>query len=46
MEIWQEWRKKKRIELLACREAVTNNDRTRWSIEISSLLETWIPNFM
>jgi 5,10-methenyltetrahydrofolate synthetase len=43
MEIWQEWRKKKRIELLACREAVTNNDRTRWSIEISSLLEHGFP---
>ena len=43
MEIWQEWRKKKRIELLACREAVTNNDRTRWSIEISRLLEHGFP---
>ena len=41
--MWQEWRKKKRIELLACREAVTNNDRTRWSIEISSLLEHGFP---
>ena len=41
--MWQEWRKKKRIELLACREAVTNNDRTRWSIEVSSLLEHGFP---
>ena len=43
MEIWQEWRKKKRIELLAYREAVINNDRIRWSIEISSLLENGFP---
>lgn len=43
MEIWQEWRKKKRIELLACREAVTNNDRAQWSLEISSLLENGFP---
>jgi len=41
--MWQEWRKKKRIELLACREAVTNNDRSRWGIEISSLLEYGFP---
>lgn len=43
MEIWQKWRKKKRLELLACREAVTSNDRIQWSIKISSLLEHGFP---
>ena len=43
METWQEWRKKKRLELLACREAVTNNDRIQWSMKITSSLEYGFP---
>ena len=43
METWQEWRKKKRLELLACREAVTNNDRIQWSMKITSSLEHGFP---
>ena len=43
MEIWQEWRKNKRLELLACREAIANNDRTKWSIKITDSLEHGFP---
>jgi 5-formyltetrahydrofolate cyclo-ligase len=43
METWKEWRKKKRLELLACREAVTNNDRIQWSMKITSSLEHGFP---
>ncbi len=43
METWQEWRKKKRLELLACREAITNNDRIQWSMKITSSLEHGFP---
>ena len=43
MENWQEWRKKKRLELLACRETVTNNDRIQWSMKITSSLEYGFP---
>ena len=43
METWKEWRKKKRLELLACREAVSNNDRIQWSMKITSSLEHGFP---
>ncbi len=43
MDTWQEWRKKKRIELLACREAVTNDDRRHWSMVITSSLVQGFP---
>ena len=43
METWQEWRKNKRVELLACREAIANNDRIKWSMKITSSLEHGFP---
>lgn len=43
METWQEWRKKKRLELLAYREAIANNDRIQWSMKITSSLEYGFP---
>jgi 5,10-methenyltetrahydrofolate synthetase len=43
METWQEWRKKKRLELLACRETVASNDRIQWSMKITSSLEHGFP---
>ena len=43
METWQEWRKKKRIELLARREAVASSDRIQWSIEITNSLDHGFP---
>lgn len=43
METWQEWRKKKRLELLVCREAVTNNDRLCWSMRITASLKHGFP---
>ena len=43
METWKEWRKKKRLELLASREAVTDSDRTLWSKRITNLLDHGFP---
>ncbi len=43
METWQEWRKKKRLELLARREAVASSDRIQWSIEITNSLDHGFP---
>ena len=43
MDTWQEWRKKKRIELLARREAVTEDDRFHWSMVITTSLERGFP---
>ncbi len=43
MDTWQEWRKKKRIELLARREAVTEDDRFHWSMVITTSLEHGFP---
>tara|TARA_B100000686_G_scaffold222295_1_gene229447 strand:+ start:1861 stop:2481 length:621 start_codon:yes stop_codon:yes gene_type:complete len=43
METSKEWRNRKRSELLACRKAITNNDRMQWSIKITSLLEYGFP---
>lgn len=43
MDTWQEWRKKKRIELLARREAVTEDDRFHWSTAITTSLERGFP---
>lgn len=43
METWQEWRKKKRFELLARREAVASSDRIQWSMEITNSLDHGFP---
>ena len=43
MKISQEWRDRKRSELLACRKAIAKNDRIQWSIKITSALEYGFP---
>ena len=43
MDTWQEWRKKQRLELLARREAVTEDDRFHWSMAITTSLERGFP---
>lgn len=43
METWQEWRKKKRSELLTRRQAITKNDRIQWSMGITASLEHGFP---
>ena len=46
METWQEWRKKKRLELLARREAVASSDRIQWSMGNNEFVGSWISNIM
>ena len=43
MDTWQEWRKKQRFELLARREAVTEDERFHWSMAITTSLERGFP---
>ena len=43
MDRWQKWREKQRRKLLACREAVAENDRLCWSMAITTFLERGFP---
>lgn len=43
MKNWQEWRKQRRAELMARREAITVEDHHRWSAAISASLEQGFP---
>jgi 5,10-methenyltetrahydrofolate synthetase len=40
---WQEWRKHRRMELMAMREAITESDYQRWSLAITESLKQGFP---